>query len=56
MESLFLSAREVAKVLRVHHFTVLLWIKTGKLPAVRVGKRGRWRIHREQLEKLLEAR
>jgi excisionase family DNA binding protein len=34
----FLSTREISELLNVHRNTVLLWIRTKKLKAIRVGK------------------
>ena len=39
-----LTLRESADRLRVSHYTVRRWIRTGLLPAVAVGPRGQYRL------------
>ena len=41
-----------ADYLKVHVETVRLWIRTGLLPAVKVGRN--WRVRRSDLERILE--
>jgi len=43
-----LTPNEVAKVLRLHPFTVTRLAREGKLPAFKVG--GVWRFRRDQFE------
>jgi excisionase family DNA binding protein len=40
----FLTVEYVAALMLCSPLTVRRWIQSGKLPAVRVGKRGRYRI------------
>jgi len=47
----FLTAQEVAKELRVHYKTVVRWITTGYLPAMKVGRH--YRISREAYQEFL---
>jgi len=48
----FYTREEVAKILRVHPRTILLWVHTGKLQATRVGRK--WLIAKESVIKALE--
>lgn len=49
-----LTPNEVAKVLKLHPFTVTRLAREGKLPAFKVG--GVWRLRRDQFEKWVEER
>jgi excisionase family DNA binding protein len=49
MESNMLTLREVCQLLRVHPSTVYRLIKTGKLPAFKIGRD--FRFNRESIEK-----
>jgi excisionase family DNA binding protein len=44
---------EAAALLGVTRVTVVRWIECGQLPAVRVGDRGRWRIVRGHIDRLV---
>jgi excisionase family DNA binding protein len=48
----FLTVEEIANTLKVSVQTVRNWIKTGKLPALKVGRQ--WRVRKEDFEKYLE--
>lgn len=48
----FLTVEEIASTLKVSVQTVRNWIKTGKLPALKVGRQ--WRVRKEDFEKYLE--
>jgi len=45
------TTQEVANILKVHQRTVFRYIKSGKLKAVKIGT---WRIHEDDLRKLLK--
>lgn len=45
-----LTPPQIAEMLQVDRSTVVNWCKSGKLRAFRAGERGRWRIHRADLE------
>lgn len=47
-----LTPAEVAELCNVTPATVRVWIRSGRIPGVRVG--GRFRIHRLDLEKMLK--
>jgi excisionase family DNA binding protein len=55
MDSPYLTAQEVAELLRVNQQTVRNWITRGELTAIRVGGR-RVRISQEDLEAFLAAK
>lgn len=44
----FLTPEEVADLLRVSRRTVYNWLRSGQLPAIRIGKV--WRVRREDIE------
>jgi len=52
-ESEIMTLREVADYLKLHHVTVYRFIKTGGLPAFRIGSD--WRFQRADLKKWIEA-
>lgn len=49
-----LTTEQVAQLLQVHPFTVLKYIKTGKLQALKLGRV--WRIRESDVERFLEER
>ena len=49
-----LTPNEVAKVLKLHPFTVTRLAREGKLPAFKVG--GAWRFRKDQFEQWVEER
>jgi len=51
-----LSTWDAAEKLQVSPDTVLRLIRSRELPASRIGKRGHWRIRREDLEKFAQER
>lgn len=55
-EDKFYTLQQVADLVQSHHMTVRRWIKTGKLPAYRVGQDGRFRIAGADLRAFLGAR
>ena len=50
----FLTVADAAEVLAVDVESVHELIRSGELPAIRVGERGPWRIERTQLEVWIE--
>ena len=57
----FLTASEVARLLRVRESKVLVWLRSGELLAADVSERpgqgrARWRIAREDLDEFLRRR
>jgi excisionase family DNA binding protein len=47
----YLTVEDVAKQLQVSTYTVRRWLKSGKLPAIKLGKE--WRISPDDLEAFL---
>ena len=56
MKSRFYTTAEVAAILRVSLGAVRQWVQEGKVPATRVGPRGRYRIPAQAIERLLSAK
>ena len=52
----FLTIADAAEILAVDVATVDALIRSGELPAIRVGSSGPWRIERAQLEVWIELR
>jgi excisionase family DNA binding protein len=48
----YLTVADVAKQLQISEDTVRRWIKTGKLPALKIGKE--WRVAPDDLEAFLK--
>lgn len=51
----FLTLKEAGAYLGVSHETVRLWIADGRLPALRLGPAGRYRINRADLDGMVKA-
>lgn len=49
-----LTSEQVSKILQVHPFTVLKYLKTGKLKGIKLGRV--WRIRESDVERFLEER
>ena len=47
-----LTPNEIAKILRIHPFTVTRLAREGKIPAFKVG--GIWRFRKDQFERWIE--
>ncbi|MBX0300858.1 helix-turn-helix domain-containing protein [Cryobacterium sp. 1639] len=52
----FLTLADTAQVLNVPVSTALELVRTGELPAIRVGPAGAWRVERVVLESYIEAK
>lgn len=46
----FLTLTDVAEVLNISDSQTYALVRTGELPAIKIGGRGQWRVEREQLE------
>jgi excisionase family DNA binding protein len=46
----FLTLGDVAEVLNISASQTYALVRSGELPAIKVGGRGQWRVEREQLE------
>ena len=49
-----LTLRDVAEAVQVSETTVRRWVRTGVLPAYKLGKRGQFRVGEEDLQAFLE--
>jgi excisionase family DNA binding protein len=54
MEPRFLLMSDVAELLNVSMSQVYHMVRSGELPAIKVGGRGQWRIERNRLEEYIE--
>ena len=54
MEPRFLLMSDVAELLNVTSSQVYHMVRSGELPAIKVGGRGQWRIERSRLEEYIE--
>ena len=52
----FLTITDTAEVLNVSVSQAYSLVRSGELPAIRIGSRGQWRIEREVLESYIEAK
>lgn len=50
----FLTLSDVADVLNISASQTYALVRSGALPAIKVGGRGQWRVEREQLESYIE--
>ena len=53
MEPRFLLMSDVAEQLNVSMSQVYHMVRSGELPAIKVGGRGQWRIERDKLEEYI---
>lgn len=51
----FLTLADTAQLLNITPDQAYALVRTGELPAIRVGARGHWRIDRDVLESYIEA-
>jgi excisionase family DNA binding protein len=54
MEPRFLLMTDVAEQLNVSTSQVYHMVRSGELPAIKIGGRGQWRIERTKLEEYIE--
>ncbi len=52
----FLTITDTAEVLNVSVSQAYSLVRSGELPAIRIGSRGQWRIERDVLESYIEAK
>ncbi|GAA0441941.1 DNA-binding protein [Actinoplanes capillaceus] len=55
-EPRFLLLSDVATELNVSDSQVYHMVRSGELPAIKIGGRGQWRVERSQLEKYIQER
>ena len=46
----FLTLSDVAEVLNISDSQTYALVRSGELPAIKIGGRGQWRVERDQLE------
>jgi excisionase family DNA binding protein len=56
MESRFLLLPDVAAELNVSDSQVYHLVRSGDLPAIKIGGRGQWRVERAKLEEYIQAK
>jgi excisionase family DNA binding protein len=54
MESRFMLMSDVAEQLNVSMSQVYHMVRSGELPAIKIGGRGQWRIERTMLEEYIQ--
>ncbi|GAB3171044.1 AlpA family transcriptional regulator [Micromonospora palomenae] len=54
MEPRFLLLSDVATELNVSDSQVYHMVRSGELPAIKIGGRGQWRVERAQLEEYIQ--
>jgi excisionase family DNA binding protein len=54
MEARFLLLTDVATELNVSDSQVYHMVRSGELPAIKIGGRGQWRVERTRLEEYIE--
>lgn len=50
-----MELNKAAEILDVSHPTVYALVRTGQLPAIKVGGRGQWRVEHDKLEEFIQA-
>ena len=50
----FLTLADVAEILNISAAQTYALVRSGELPAIKVGGRGQWRVEREQLESYIQ--
>jgi excisionase family DNA binding protein len=50
----FLQLSDVAEILNISSAQTYALVRSGELPAIKVGGRGQWRVERDQLEAYIQ--
>ena len=50
----FLTMTDVAEILNISAAQTYALVRSGELPAIKIGGRGQWRIERDQLEEYIK--
>jgi excisionase family DNA binding protein len=50
----FLQLSDVAEILNISAAQAYALVRSGELPAIKIGGRGQWRVEREQLEAYIQ--
>lgn len=53
-QSRFLTLADVAAVLNISDSQTYALVRSGELPAIKIGGRGQWRVEREELESYIK--
>jgi len=53
-EPRFLTLADVAAVLNISDSQTYALVRSGELPAIKIGGRGQWRVERDQLESYIK--
>jgi excisionase family DNA binding protein len=53
-EPRFLTLADVAAVLNISDSQTYALVRSGELPAIKIGGRGQWRVERSQLESYIQ--
>jgi excisionase family DNA binding protein len=53
-EPRFLTLADVAAVLNISDSQTYALVRSGELPAIKIGGRGQWRVERDQLESYIQ--
>jgi excisionase family DNA binding protein len=56
MASRFLQLSDVAEELNVSDSQVYHLVRSGELPAIKIGGRGQWRVERSKLEEYIQTK
>ena len=54
MADRFLQLSEVAEILNISSSQTYALVRSGELPAIKIGGRGQWRVERSQLEDYIQ--
>ena len=54
MTQRFIQLADVSEVLNISSAQAYALVRSGELPAIKVGGRGQWRVEREQLEAYIQ--
>lgn len=54
MNARFLLISDVAELLNISAAQAYALVRSGELPAIKIGGRGQWRVEREQLEAYIQ--
>jgi excisionase family DNA binding protein len=52
----FLQLTDVAEILNISSSQTYALVRSGELPAIKIGGRGQWRVERSRLEEYIEAK
>ena len=55
LERELLTVEQVADYLQVHPETVRQWLRDGRMAGINFGRRGGWRVHRDDLTRFIDS-